>query len=697
MTMHSAAAPANSAHGQLARARWSSALRGVGVGLMLLGVCLPEGALQAADLPVPDKATLYTGFSALAHLSVSSDGRLVAGYEGSTLRVFDLHDRRTLSESTARLAVSPGCTAVVGTAIYSLTGGYQVYSACSDGSLKKVPVSSVEEGTTLTSLTLGSATTLSSSTTGFTTLQASTVNSGSSTWYLAGTVTSGSTSSALTKSLTFSSDSFSSLATSSGAQFTMKSLAAVTVSGSTTLYAASTDGIVYLISTSGYSQLVNCQTSTVRQLHALGSSALILLADSTVSSNSSGIQAVSLSGGAWSCSEASWGLSSAPSALGTFIDRDANSWVVARAKASDGDVALFSLNALLQSPTSATASTVVDTATTEGSSDALIVSPLGPILVSASSGVIELTSGPIIEVSGLTEAPTLTADSLTVEVSASVDEAVSSSWLSLDGPVDSADDAGILSTLLEGVESTLTLDLSELLDGQAAGAYTIYVHALDADSNPGWTSFRVNYVERPAAPGSFSLLPGDQALYVIFAASSDSEADDYQTVFSTELFTLNASNELPDGFTNDLDGDGVEEAGTDIQPNFSVDDTSWPGDAGWPVSVGIPGETGWSTTDEGDNKFKLSPLTNGQEYCVALRASVSGVGGSWTEVLCATPQKSLGAVEISDEAGGSCSAVADTGDATSCALGERRRPSGGALLSLGVGVLGVIFRRRRRS
>lgn len=674
--------------------RIHDAIAGTLVGV-LLGACLSERAVQAADLPVPDKATLYSGISALTFLSTSSDGRLVAGMEGSTLRVFDLHDRRTLAESASKLTASPGCTSAVGTALNKITGGYQVYVACSDGSIKKVPVSVVEDGTTVTSLSLGTATTLSTSTTGFSTLQATATNSTFGTWYLAGTVTTGSTSSALLKSLTLSSDTFSSIASSSGAQFTMKSLAPMTVSGTTTVYGASTDGIVYLISTSGYSQLINCSTSSVRQLFPLSSSSLVLLGDRSSPSSGSGIQVVSLSGGAWSCNEASWGLSSSPSALTAFTDRDANAWVLARATASTGDVAVFSLAALLQSPTSATASEVLDTSTTEGSSDGMITSPLGPIMVSTAAGVVELTAGPILEISGMTEAPTLTGDSLTVDVSALIDEPVSASWLSLSGPVDSNDDAGILSELLEGVEETLTLDLAEVLDGQSAGSYTVYVHALDADSNPGWTSFRVNYVERPEAPGSFSLLPGDQALYLVFTAASDTNADDYQVVFSTEFFTLSSSAELPDSFTNDLDADGTEEGGSDIEPNFTIDDTDWPGDTGWPVSLGIPGEDGWSTTDEGDNKVKLSPLTNGQEFCVAIRASVSDVGGSWTEVLCATPQKSLGAVEISDEAGGSCSAMADTGDSTSCSLSHRHRPSAGTMLSLGLGLL-VLIRRRHR-
>lgn len=215
------------------------------------------------------------------------------------------------------------------------------------------------------------------------------------------------------------------------------------------------------------------------------------------------------------------------------------------------------------------------------------------------------------------------------------------------------------SLLAEGEAAVDTvIDVSFTVDDAwVEGGNDIFVIARDSQLGQGHAKTWITVDNPPATPSLVSADLGfaDSALVLSFDGIDDEDIDHYDVYVTTTEFSPN------DWSTGGPDFDGPD----DLTIPITVDS-----DPGSSVSI------------------RIEPLTNGQQYYVAVRAyDEGGLEGAMSNVLSASPRPAYSAAELAGETGGmSCSGLgtgaASVGWLAVFLTGLRRRDSPlGALLA----------------
>jgi hypothetical protein len=261
-----------------------------------------------------------------------------------------------------------------------------------------------------------------------------------------------------------------------------------------------------------------------------------------------------------------------------------------------------------------------------------------------------MTDRPWVEIGAVAPDTALQGDTATVTFASDV----GGSWtLYRDATTDTDGVALASGTATAGASTTASFNVG---GGFAEGDNELRLVLEDGDGDLGHDVGTLN-VDNP--PGAVNLRKagvqfGNEKLFVSFTALTDEDVTDYAVFVTTTPF------ERSDWSTCD---DGTSPCG----PAFDGDDN-----LSTPVSV---------TADPGEDvELTLSPLTNGQIYYIAVRATdAGGQEGAMSKVRSGMPQETFGIAGLSGDEGGYCGLPG----AASAGL---------ALFGLGA----LITRRRRR-
>lgn len=286
-----------------------------------------------------------------------------------------------------------------------------------------------------------------------------------------------------------------------------------------------------------------------------------------------------------------------------------------------------------------------------GVSDAVVTAD-GYLFTAGTSGVAVLTDRPWVEVVSVEPESAVSGDTVTVT-------------FTVDTDVDyeifrGGDRTGSGSAVSSGTATAgdeLTADF--VVDGDfEEGNNAVYLLATDdgGRSGHGRASIFVDNIPTAVDLGGAALGFSNRALLLNFEGVNDADLESYAVYVSTTPF------EPGDYATGGPPFDGDDELTTPV------------------IAEAKPG---------GTQSIRISPLTNGQTYYVAVRAvDAQGKEGPMSEVVTGVPKPASTAAALADEKGGvSCSSLGSTGGASLWGLGllaaagaARRRK--GALVGL---------------
>ena len=276
-----------------------------------------------------------------------------------------------------------------------------------------------------------------------------------------------------------------------------------------------------------------------------------------------------------------------------------------------------------------------------------------------------LTERPWVEISGVSPTTALQGDTATVEFTADA----GGTWTLYRDATTDTDGVALASGTVSAGESTMA---SFVVGGgfvEGGNALRLVVEDDDGDRGHDESTLTVDNPPGAVALGRGGVSFGDEKLFVSFPALGDADVTEYTVFVSASSFSRAAWASCPDGTSP-------------CGPAFDGDDAV---DAPFTV-LADPGT---------DVELTVEPLTNGQTYYIAVRATdAGGQEGAMSRVRSGTPQKTYGIAGLSGDEGGWCgfpapaSAVLALGGLLALA-GRRRRGHAVALGLAGLAGLGL--------